>query len=172
MKKSTLAILIIASFFIGVQSAQADQRFESWQGICHFAYDEADDDNEVYFANCQNVINTHDGQDGQGRKAYGTSTVKQKYPIFDAVAYIKGVDTYLKGADADNTQYPDSKYTSAPNTPCVMVTSNYNAANDDNNETVYVTNDWNLSIEWGKYDFEDRSNTLTYKLSCRGGIAN
>ena len=49
-----LTLTIWLSVFI-TWTAQADQRFESEQGICHFAYDTNDSDNEVYFANCQNT---------------------------------------------------------------------------------------------------------------------
>ena len=39
----------------------------------------------------------------------------------------------------------------------------YDPADDDNNETVYTTNDWNLDIHW------KQDNQVLYKLDCRGG---
>ena len=172
------------------QLAVADQRFESWQGLCHFAYDANDDDNEVYFANCKNSINTYDAGDGQGRLAYGSSKVSVVYGPADKTIiktlHQTGVIN-IKGADALGLLYPDILYTRAANTPCVMVTSNYNADADDNNETVYVTNDYNLEItlrddlESDVVEFVDedgitrkrysKSVTVTYELACRGGIA-
>ena len=159
-------IFILALLF--AWNVQADQRFETWQNLCHFSYDPEDDDNEVYFSTCQNTIDTHDAQDGQGRLAYGTSTVRQVYSLPDLTIPKLGLGK-LKGADADDTVYGDN-YTSAPNTPCVMVTSNYDAGADDNNETVYVTNDWNLEILTEQVTV-DLDTALVYKLDCRNGVA-
>lgn len=185
MKNIFLLLLLTAAF-----SVSADQRFESWQGLCHFAYDTADDDNEVYFANCENVIDTYDAGDGQGRLAYGTSKVSVTYNAIDRTfikTLTRGGTINLKGADASDIIYPDAIYKEAANTPCVMVTSNYNAAADDNNETVYITNDYNLEVavqddiesattEYTDTDGIERKRidaivVVDYALSCRGGIA-
>lgn len=162
--KYLLALLLCLPLVV-----QADQRFETWQGLCHFAYDSADDDNEVYFANCSNSINTYDAQDGQGRLAYGTSKITESYHLPDLTrpAFQQG---NLKGADADPAIYGDD-YVTAAATPCVMVTSNYNAAADDNNETVYVTDNWNLEISnIGPID-SSLIMWVTFTLNCRNGIA-
>jgi len=190
--KYLLILAILLSF-----NAVADQRFETWQGLCHFAYDVNDDDNEVYFANCTNTIDTFDAQDGQGRLAYGSSITTKKYNVQSNTLKLAGFKAKLKGADTDPEKYDDD-YTSTPDTPCIMVTSNYDAGNDDNNETVYVTNDWDLvikpkfkdgefSFKKMKYDLNGdgvvnlsdfsiyrasiRNIKITYELSCRGGVA-
>jgi hypothetical protein len=166
MKTFILSVTLLAVSF----TATADQRFESWQGLCHFAYDVNDKDNEVYFANCLNSINTYDANDGQGRLAYGTSKVTQIYKLTDyTIPQFK--DVKLKGVDAAKMQYPNNIYKTALNTLCVMVTSNYDAGNDDNNETVYNTNDWNLEIDLGQYDYKNDEMIVTYTLDCRRGIA-
>ena len=174
MRNKTLLGLMALAFFIGsgiAQCAHADQRFETWQGLCHFAYDTNDDDNEVYFANCKNTINTQDAGDGQGRLAYGESVTTARYRLDDKV--YKGIvngDSWQRGADADPNLYPDGmQYKLAANTACVMVTSNYDAGNDDNNETVYTTNDWNMEIT--VQEFSKEVMVLRYHLSCRNAAA-
>lgn len=163
MKHLFLILALCFSF-----NAFADQRFETWQGLCHFAYDPNDDDNEVYFANCDNTIDTHDSGDGQGRLAYGSSITSSEYYLPDMVTpKFAGVNK-LKGVDADAAFYGD-EYTEAVNTQCVMVTSNYNAGADDNNETVYVTNNWNLEIS--QSTDANLNQVVAYKLSCRDGVA-
>ena len=178
MKKTIVALFVIANMMYFSSNALADQRFENWQGICHFAYDAEDDDNEVYFANCINTIDTYDAGDGNGRLAYGSAGVTQKYdPSRDT--YPKGITkrgdvVKMKGnastVGGDNFTVADFA--------CVMVTSNYNADADDNNETVYNTNDWDLvmSASKGKAKGKEKDKSLgglkiTYKLNCRGGVA-
>ena len=164
-------IILAISFILMSSDVLADQRFESWQGLCHFAYDTNDDDNEVYFANCINSIDTFDAGDGQGRLAYGSSTVSMNFNILkgEFPRGIGGANKFIKGSDANPIIYGDN-YTVAVNTPCVMVTSNYDANADDNNETVYVTNDYNLEIVWKNTDTETMTSDLTYNLACRGGV--
>lgn len=162
-----ILLLLVVSILLTF-NASADQRFESWQGLCHFAYDPNDDDNEVYFANCINDINTYDAADGQGRLAYGSANVERKYFLHNGNAP-KVTDLRLKGSDASNL-YPDGEYTTQ-NTDCVMVTSNYDAGADDNNETEYRTNDWDLTIKMSDINKEDKTFKMQYDLSCRHGIA-
>ena len=172
MKKTIVALFVIANMMYFSSNALADQRFENWQGICHFAYDVNDDDNEVYFANCLNTIKTHDKNDGNGRQAYGSAYVEATHAVqwetnakFDMYASKKT----LKGADVTSSQY--DSYQSAPDIPCIMVTSNYDAANDDNNETVYITNNWVLEIEWKDFDLATYTGTMKYSLNCKNGVA-
>lgn len=160
--------LLLLALLILNANVQADQRFESWQGLCHFAYDVNDDDNEVYFANCKNTIDTHNTGDGNGRLAYGSSVVTETYSLHDLTIPKFNSGGLLKGTDADGTIYDDSYAIS--NAPCVMVTSNYDAGADDNNETVYVTNDWNLEIDMGAVG-DGLITDVSFKLSCRGGVA-
>lgn len=129
----------------------ADQRFETEQGQCHFAYDPNDDDNEVYFANCINTINTY--SDGGERLAYGVSIVHaETNPI--------GIPKIVRLQGTAATQ--QRNYTTT-NTNCAMVTSNYNG-DGTNNYTTYNTNDWTLTAVGvgGK---------AKYHLTCRKGSA-
>lgn len=139
MKKFLIIMMLFAVPFV----AEADQRFETWQGLCHFAYDPNDDDNEVYFANCDNSIVTHQGvAHGHTRTIQkGGSPIGQSYEA-----------KRLIGAATNADYYPG--YT-VSNTACVMVTSNYDAGADDNNETVYTTNDWDLTIAKWEQVFQD-----------------
>ena len=165
MKYLTIALL---GLLLTPVIANADQRFESHQGICHFAYDVSNDDNEVYFENCKNTIDVFNGVMTNGiTSASGTSTITQSYILKDG-AQPHTLSTKLKGADAGILYV---NHLSAPNTPCVMVTSNYNAANDDDNETVYVSNDWNLEIDVSPYNSVTGRMTYTYTLACRNGVA-
>ena len=167
MKYLLFIMAILLSF-----GATADQRFESDGGYCHFAYDTNDDDNEVYFANCINTIDTYDAADGQGRLAMGDTNVKKHYTVRDKtyIAALEKGNIYLKG---NQTGESYGNY-DVSNAPCVMVTANYDAGNDDQNETVYVTNDWNLEIRVYKREddsFEKGNLKVTYNLACRNGIA-
>ena len=166
MKKTIVALFVIANMMYFSSNALADQRFENWQGICHFAYDVNDDDNEVYYANCVNRIKTHDYGDGQGRLAYGSSTVKEAWYPESLSTYGRAVK--LKGSQANEGR--NLEHTVAADIPCVMVTSNYNADADDNNETVYVTDDWVLTSEWA-FDTTTMTGTLTHHLDCFRGVA-
>lgn len=165
MKKYLLLLLLVAMPF----SVMADQRFENWQGICHFNYDANNDDNEVYFSNCKNTIDTYD--DGNGTLAFGSSSVKETY-IVEKNTYPKGLvdgNVFLKG----NASTAGDKY-EVSNTTCVMVTSNYNADADDNNETVYTTNDWELEMIAKDKHNKRRDNhnmKVAFDLNCRNGVA-
>jgi len=55
---------------------QADQRFETVGGFCHFILNPNNDDNEVFFANCMNSIVQNN--DGTGS---GSTLVKVSYPF-------------------------------------------------------------------------------------------
>ena len=165
MKNLIIICLLLTPFMVN-----ADQRFESHQGICHFSYDVDNDDNEVYFANCKNTIDVFNSPRTQNiTYASGTSTVTQSYIMrYGANPHTLGVK--LKGVDANKYLFGE-EYLVAINTPCVMVTSNYNAANDDDNETVYVSNDWNLEVTPNNYNSETGTMDYTYSLYCRNGIA-
>lgn len=172
MNKFMIMMALIMSF--GTGTVYADQRFETDGGYCHFSYDVNDADNEVYFANCLNTIDTYDAADGQGRLAMGDSNVKKKYTVRDAtfIQALREGNIFLKGNQAGEP-YGD-RYTTS-NAPCVMVTANYDAGNDDQNETVYVSNDWNMEIITAKFKkgeaFDKGNIRVHYKLSCRGGVA-
>ena len=154
----SLTIFIIAT-------ANADQRMETWQGLCHYNYDVNDDDNEVYYANCENTIDTYDN--GNGRLAKSSSEKNKTYTLKDATFPVIKDFNHIGNA-TDPEKYPGYVVNNAP---CISVTSNYNAAADDNNETVYVTNDWNLEITVSQYDYVNDTLTYTYKLNCRDGVS-
>ena len=158
--KYLLSILLFISI-----NVCADQRFETDGGYCHTAHNVNDADDEIYFSNCVSSIWTPK-VDGQ-RVANGNTIMSKEYPIADGGFPVLG-GTKFKGVDAPYNAYLD--YDTAANTPCVMVTANYDAANDDQNETVYVTNDWNLSYEWLDYNAENQTAMLQATLSCRGGV--
>ena len=145
--------------------ASADNRFEIAGNYCHTAHNPADDDDEIYFSNCVSAIWTP--QVGGQRIANGNVIMTKGYPVHDLTHPVLS-DLKFKGSDTVNSQSAD--YIVAANTPCVMVTANYDAANDDQNETVYVSNDWNLIYEWVGYDAETQIATLEATLSCRNGI--
>jgi len=69
----------VIMFFALSFGASADQRFETVGGFCHFVTPEgfqtANDDNEVFFANCLNSIRQKANGDGEG-----STTVKVIYP--------------------------------------------------------------------------------------------
>jgi len=90
-------LLLLLSF-----SAHADQRFETVGGFCHFILSTQNDDNEVFFSNCQNSITQLD--DGS---AIGSSIIEMEYP--DLMAPVT-TDTYFDSFDND--------------VECVMVDSN------------------------------------------------
>jgi hypothetical protein len=142
-----LLLCLLAMYAV---TATADQRFETEQGQCHFSYDPNDDDNEVYFANCVNTINTYDN--GAGRLAYGTA-------IVDAPVVSTGIarSVKLQGTAAA----PRDGYT-VTETDCQMVTSNYNG-DGTNNYTTYATDDWHLEI---KANGKGKKGAK-YNLTCR-----
>jgi len=183
MKKTIVALFVIANMMYFSSNALADQRFETNTNFCHFAGDPEDDDNEAFLSGCENSLIAHDAADGNGRLVDGTATVshdynlsEKTYPVWATKPNPRGygqpelVMVLLKGADVERSSY--RQHRSAVNIPCEMVTSNYNANNDDQNETVYSTNDWNLSVVWSQpYESNFDLRRLTYHLACRNGAA-
>ncbi len=158
--KYLILLTILFSF-----NALADQRGEDRQGgLCHFAYDPADADNEINMSDCQVAINQYDAGDGQGRLAFMSVIATKTYNIYDGTHPVLS-DFNFKGAD---TVGYDGHVVSA-NTVCTQVRSNYDANADDSAETVYVSNDWNLEFEWIEYDQESGRSVLEAALHCRYG---
>jgi hypothetical protein len=97
--------MIAVLMFISVV-AVGDQRFETVGGFCHFVTPEgfqtANDDNEVFYANCLNSIRQN--ADGSGS---GSTTINVEYPV-GAAPFIDSYET--TGADTG--------------VDCVMVDSN------------------------------------------------
>lgn len=153
-----LILLLLASPVL------ADQRVENWQGICHFSYDANNNNNEVYSSNCQTAITLYEGI------ASATGKLIQTYNFTDRtlpkpMQQIPIIGFKFKGTDAQGYQNYELQ-----NGNCVMVTSNYDAGTDSNNETVYATRDWNLTAKPEIVDTKTGEVIVTYKLACRGGI--
>jgi len=91
-------------------STYADQRFETVGGFCHFVTPEgfatANDDNEVFFANCENSI--RQTADGSGE---GSTKVIVQYPKgaepFEETYKTSGAETGIdcNMVDSNGTQY-------------------------------------------------------------------
>jgi hypothetical protein len=110
---------IILTMLLFSFNAVADQRFETTGGFCHFVTPEGfannNDDNEVFFANCENSIRQKANGDGEG-----STTVKVDYPAGAVPFYgehkYSGADTGINCVmvDSNNTQYTtqdwDSNY--------------------------------------------------------------
>lgn len=179
MKKLFLLLLLPLA-------VMADQRFEMDGGYCHFNYDVNNADNEVYFANCKSIIDTHDGV------ARGHTNVTVKYDTndrtlpMDLIGSNARTGINLRGAGANSSVYGEELYT-VSNATCNMVTANYNAGADDQNETEYTTTDWNMEAKINPKSMTNRTITSTnengitftrtvatfkvkYQLACRGGV--
>jgi hypothetical protein len=137
---------LLILLFAFTLSAQADQRFETVGGFCHFVTPEgfatANDDNEVFFANCENSIRQNNDATGSG-----STLVEVDYPLgalpFTGKFAYSGAET---GID------------------CVMV---------DSNGTAYVTQDWDSvyesKIKYHKKTNEPQKAEIKYSITCRNG---
>jgi len=110
-----LFLVILLGMFV-VSGAFADQRFETVGGFCHWVTVEGftnnNDDNEVFFANCENSIRQN--QDGTGT---GSTVAKVKYPAA-AMPFVgeheftgagTGIDCVM--VDSNGTQYVTQDWT-------------------------------------------------------------
>ncbi len=120
---------------------QADQRFETVGGFCHFVTPDGfmagNDDDEVFFANCENSI--HQNADGTGS---GTTIITVAFPYGDA--------------PFDDTWHETGAETGVN---CVMV---------DSNGTQYVTLDWKSDYIYRK-PTRKRPASIKFSMSCRNG---
>lgn len=178
MKQLTTILTLLAVMCFGTIVA-ADQRFETTGGFCHFVTPEGfannNDDNEVFFANCENSIRQTANGDGNG-----STLVKVKYPSGAMPFY--GEHTY-SGADTG--------------VDCVMVDSNNTTYATQDWDSTYSANvdDFNkfkraFGSQEGdrkyreEFDFNDdgvintldlsifrsqASGTIKYTISCRNG---
>lgn len=89
-----------------VSSVSADQRFETTGGFCHFVtpegFQNGNDDNEVFYANCLNSIRQN--SDGTGN---GSTIINVKFPL-DSAPFTESYETSFEETGID----------------CVMVDSN------------------------------------------------
>jgi hypothetical protein len=181
MKHYTVLLALVCVLLLAHGMAKADQRMETWQGLCHFGYDPANANNEIYFANCENSIDVYNGA------ATGVTTVSQDYQLFGEFNNTRKPPAIPTSAWVTDASDPDVKRTKMignqtdwwdrydtsittyriQNTACTMVTSNYNAGNDDNNETVYTTNNWTLIITKTAVSYEVER--WDYALKCVNG---
>ena len=108
MKAIYLMVLVLFSSVV-----QADQRFETVGGFCHFVLNPENDDNEVFFANCQNSIVQNN--DGTGR---GSTIIEVKYPFGSApiekTLILTGEETGIPCVmvDSNGTTYSTLDWTS------------------------------------------------------------
>lgn len=111
-----LFLLLVGFIMLNAAAALADQRFETVGGFCHYVTPEGfangNDDNEVFYANCENSIRQN--QDGTGT---GSNTVKVKYPAgaipFTGEYTFTGADTGVDCVmvDSNGTTYVTQNWT-------------------------------------------------------------
>jgi hypothetical protein len=158
-----ILISIILCFVLAVNVSYADQRMETVGGFCHFVVDPNNDDNEVFFANCENSIAVNN-------QTATSSTFKQVfYAGYDDVPISKTLKFKGVGSLSQKTDYQTINVT------CESVDSNGNN---------YSTTDWE-SVYWyrnyikrvynigGKNRFRKTNDIggimITYQLTCRNG---
>ena len=158
-------LLILLALFISA-NAYSDPRME--RDVCHFPYNNIDADNEVYrYHSCdydlvQKVVNGVNVVSGSShyRKCYDITQ-----GTFPAAAF-----SFLKGTDANQVTYPDGDGYSGYavlGTACALVTQNFNAGTGTFSYDEYTTNDWNIEIELGDYDFNTRKLCMDFTEHCR-----
>ncbi len=142
-------------------NVMADQRFETAGGYSHFVLDQNNDDNEIYFANCENSIET-----ANGVASGSTRCVKKKERIIPWLKYNEGT---IRNQGEDDEKYILVLSGDTYPTPCQMVTSNYDAANDDWNQTEYTSNTWSARYVAERSEGHPFFN-ITYTLYCKDGV--
>lgn len=153
-------LILLALFF--TFTAFADQRFETAGGYSHFVLDQNNDDNEVYFSNCESTIETVDGIANGGTKC------KQKeVRIIPWLKYNEGI---VRNQGEDDEAYILPLNGNTYPTSCEMVTSNYDTANDDWNQTEYTTNTWVAKYVASRSSEEHPFFDITYTLYCKDGV--
>lgn len=152
----TLSLAVAMSF---LATAYADQRCDMDTQNCHISLDPNDDDTEIDVSaaifNAQ--VNRYVDADGL-RKANGSYHGEIRVPLGNArvrpdllVPNTAG-DIFMVGSA--NTRYLRGDYITAANTACNLVRSNYqeNTGSDDQNQTEYTTNNWDLTVTWLGYE--------------------
>lgn len=175
--KYFIATLVV--FFLFSANAYADQRCDMDTDNCHLSLDPNDDDTEVDVpaSTLSSVGVSRSVVDGV-RVADCWYTGTLRYPLdkgFASTYLVEGADIYRQGKDAN---IADANYIVAANTACNCTRSNYqeNTGSDDQNQTEYTTNDWELRLQWYNKYFDTRLGQLmgmwTVAMSCRAGTAN
>ena len=149
-------IILSISFFLMSSDVIADNYFGSDTGTCTFAYDK---NNHVSFPNCESALNVYESVPGQGFAANGSSAVVYKYKLLN-YTYPRLAGSFLKGDGASGSMYPDSKYKTISGSFCHMT--------DD--VATYKTNDWNMELNYGQYDYKTDIMPIYYVINCRGGV--
>ena len=160
--KYLLLLLTLLSF-----SILADQRIDSDTQNCHIAPDPNDADAEMDTGCVHYSAQVNRYLDANGvRKAQGSYNGKLKLLMSNArvnpsqIVPISSGDFILVGSDNTRTMRVGVETTTANNTDCDLVRTNYqqNTGSDDQNQTEYSTNDWDLSVSW--VGFEDTNGNL------------
>ena len=153
--------------------AVADQRFETNNGMCHFVTPEGfangNDDNEVFFANCENSIRQN--QNGTGS---GSTMVKVKYPAgampfvgeYEFTGAGTGVDCVM--VDSNGTQYVTQDWTASYEAEVDGLNDFRDAFGTDDSDYDYngdgIVNGLDIGI------FKSQANgKIEYVLSCFNG---
>lgn len=156
--KYLLQFLLLTTVFTA--SVNADQRCDMDTQNCHISLDPNDDDTEIdvpaamYNAQVNRYV-----VDG-ARRANGSYHGFIKFPMNTTgvrpplLQPYSAADIFTKGNA--NTRTLDDKFIVAQNTACNLVRSNFqeNTGSDDQNQTQYTSNDWDLSVTW--YRLEDK----------------
>jgi hypothetical protein len=160
----------------------ADQRFETVGGFCHFVTPEgfrnANDDNEVFFANCLNSIRQN--EDGTGD---GSTVVKVKYPegalpfteSYETSGAETGIDCVM--VDSNNTQYVTQDWNSKYK-PKIKDLKDFQKAfgtqeGDEDYDRDFDFNEDGVinSLDTGIFK-QTAKGEIEYSITCRNGAQN
>jgi hypothetical protein len=166
--KYFIIVLMMLSF-----TAVADQRFETVGGFCHFVTPEGfangNDDNEVFFANCENSIRQN--QDGTGS---GSTLVKVKYPA-GALPFTgkhtftgagTGVDCVM--VDSNGTQYVTRDWTATYEAEIEGLDDFAEAFGTDDEDFDYNGDGIVNSLDTGFFK-QNADGKIKYTISCFNG---
>lgn len=145
--------------------------FESWADPrigkeCHYTHDADNADNEFKEPNCIDGVIRPFTENGV-EKAHGRATLKIRLSVNDFTA--KGL-TRAKLRGDGNLLPRFQNYVVLADSDCVMVTRNWNNATQSYDTTEYRTRDWNTTVDWSDYEFEDRSFEYEFTVACRDGL--
>lgn len=149
-------LILITALFLTF-NAHSDQRCDMDTQNCHISLDPNDDDTEIdvpasiYSAQVNRYV--IDGVRNANGSYHGFIKIPANGlvlpPLLKANSYS---DIFTKGNA--NTRPLDDKFVVAQNTECNLVRSNFqeNTGSDDQNQTQYTSNDWDLSVKWQRLE--------------------
>lgn len=155
----------------------ADQRIDRDTNNCHISLDPNDDDTEMDLSCTELNSGVYREVNADGvRIANGWYFGFIRVPLDQAVNgeyFVEGQDIYRKGQDSAAADKP---YVVAANTSCNLVRSNYqqNTGSDDQNQTEYVSNDYELKLKWFNKFGDERGHFGIWQVEmyCRNGTTN